>query len=159
MSDRYPAEIHIGGPIRRTLLDELVHKVMETGASLNGYDEGIASEDEIRVALTEGHILDLYDCQAGYGHFRELEEFLIRNGIHFNHHCEACYEYDAENTYYRGGRVLTMAANQSGDSMLQVTEVLKILNNTNLDDHVKVKELRRLTEPPEITPLEPIRFI
>lgn len=159
MSDRYPAEIHIGGAVPRTLLDELVRKVMETGVSLNGYDDGCATEDEIRAALREGKILDLCDCQARYGHFDELEEFLIQNGIHFNHHREACYEYDAENNYYRGGRVLTMAANQCGGSLLHVADVLKILNDIKLYDHAKVAELRRLAEPPETSLLQPIRFI
>ena len=159
MSDRYPAEIHIGGPVPRTLLDDLVRKIAETGASLNGYDDGCATEDEVRAALREGAILDLCDCHASYGHFGELEAFLIQHGIHFNHHCEACYEYDAQNTYYRGGQVLTMAANQAGHPLLPVAEVLHVLNNTQLDDHAKVETLRRLAQPPEAQPLEPIRFI
>ena len=159
MSDRYPAEIHIGGPIPRTLLDALVRMVVETGASLNGYDDGCAAEDEIRAALREGSILNLYDCHAGYGHFPELEAFLIRHRIHFNHHCEACYEYDAENTYYRGGKVLTMTANQAGDGLLPVNEVLKILDDSHLDDPAKIEELRRLARPPETPPLLSIRFI
>ena len=159
MSDRYPAEIHIGGPIPRTLFDTLVRKIMETGAFLNGYDDGTATEDKIRAALREGNVLDLCDCHACYGHFQELEGFLIQHQIHFNHHCEACYEYDAENNYYRGAKVLAMAANQAGDCVLHVTEVLNILDNTDLDDHGKVKELRRLAQPPETQPLLPIRYI
>jgi len=159
MSDRYPAEIHIGGPVPRTLLDELVRKIAETGASLNGYDDGCATEDEIRAALREGAILDLCDCHACYGHFGELEAFFIQHGIHFNHHCEAYYEYDAENTYYRGSRVLTMAANQAGHPLLPVADVLAILNNTRLDDHAKVKALRGLAEPTEAQPLSPIQFV
>ena len=159
MSDRYPAEIHIGGAIPRTLMDTLVRKIMETGASLNGYDDGDATEDEIRAALREGNVLDLCDCHACYGHFQELEEFLIRHQIHFNHHCDACYEYDAENNYYRGNKVMTMAANQAGDCLLHVADVLNILDNPDLDDHAKVEELRSLTSPLETSPLQPIRFI
>ena len=159
MSDRYPAEIHIGGPIPRTLLDKLIQKVIEAGASLNGYDDGCATKDEIRVALREGNILDLFDCHASYGHFGELEEFLEQNGIHFNHHCEACYEYDAVNTYYRGGRVLTVAATQSGDCLLSIADVLHILNNCDLDDPGKLEALTQLVVPPETKLLEPIRFV
>ena len=159
MSDRYPAEIHIGGPIPRTLLDKLIQKVMEAGASLNGYDDGCATEDEVRAVLKEGNILDLCDCHACYGHFHELEEFLIQNGIHFNHHCEACYEYDAVNTYYRGGRVLTLAATQSGDCLLPITDVIQIINHHDLDDHGKLEALTRLVAPSETKPLEPIRFV
>ena len=159
MSDRYPAEIHIGGSIPRTLLDQMFQKVIETGASLAGYDDGCATEDEVRAALRQGHTFDLWDCHASYGHFRELEAFLIQNGIHFNHHCEACYEYDAQNTYYRGGQVLTMAADQAGHPLLPVAEVLAILNKTRLGDHAKVEALRRLAEPTEAQPLDPIRFI
>ena len=159
MSDRYPAQIHIGGPIPRTLLEELVRKIAETGASLNGYDDGYAGEDEIRTALRESAVVNLYDCHASYGHFRELEAFLIEHGIHFNHHSEACYEYDAQNTCYRGGQVLTMAANQAGHPLLSITEVLAILNNAQLEDHGRLEALRQLAEPPEISPLEPIQLI
>ena len=89
MADRYPAEIHIGGPIPRSLINELVRKAIETGASVKGYDGGTATEEDVRSALTGGRILSLFDCQAGYGHFPELEAFLVDNHIHFNHHCEA----------------------------------------------------------------------
>ena len=159
MSDRYPAEIHIGGTIPRTLLEELIRKVTETGGSLNGYDDSCATEDEVRAALREGGILDLCDCHAVYGHFQELEEFLIQHHIHFDHHSEACYEYDAENTYYRGSRIFACPANQRGDRLLAVTEVLKILNHQKLDDQDKVKQLRHLAAPPQTQPLPPIRFI
>jgi len=159
MSDRYPAEIHIGGIIPRRFLDTLIQKVMEAGASLNGYDDGCATEDAVRVALRGDNILDLFDCRASYGHFDELEKFLVQNGIHFNHHCEACYEYDAENTYYRGNKVLTMAATQSGDCLVPVTDILQILYKRDMDDHGKLKALTKLVVSPETKPLKPIRFV
>jgi len=159
MSDRYPAEIYIGGVIPRRVLDTLVRKITEAGVSLNGYDDDCATEDEIRAALKEGNTLDLYDCRAAYGHFDELEKFLIQHGIHFNHHSEACYEYDAENTYYRGGKILTMAATQSGECLLPVTDILEVLNNHELDDFGKLEALTRLAVPPETKPLEPIQCV
>ena len=159
MSDRYPAEIHIGGAIHRDLLDELVQRTVETGASLAGYDGTCATEDEVRKVPREGQILHLYDYHACYGHFHELEELLIRHHIHFDHHCDAYYEYDAENNYYRGSKVLTMVATQAGACLLPVTEVLRILDDTNQNDHSKIEHLRELAQPSETKPLQPIRFI
>ena len=160
MSDRYPAEIHIGGQIQRSLVEELVRKIVETGASLNGYDDGAATEGEIRAGLREGNILSLYDCHAGYGHFHELEEYLIENGIHFNHHCEAYHEYEAENTYYRGGeQALSLPASQQGNLLIRHEEVMRILNNPGLDDQGKLNALTELTTPPETKLLEPIQFV
>ena len=119
MADYYPAEIHIGGPIPRVVLDELIKEVVATGTSLEGYDERSVTDKSIRETLQEGQIIDLFDYRARYGRFDELEGFLVRHGIHFDLHCDAYCEYDGENVYFRGGpRVLSLPASQNGNILI-----------------------------------------
>ena len=160
MTDYYPAEIHIGGPVPRTALDELVKQIVDAGASLEGYGERTVTDKSIREALREGHIINLFDERACYGRFDKLEEFLVRNQIHFNRHSEAYCEYDAENVYFRGGeRKLSMAASQEGDVLIRCEDVMDVLNNDDLDDCGKLKALTMLIAPPETKPLESIHFV
>lgn len=160
MSDRYPAEIHIGGPIPRTLLDELVKEIVATGASLDDYGGRIVTNESVQEVFQKGQIVKLCDDQARYGSFEELEDFLVRRGIHFNLHCDAFCEYDADNVYYRGGKkVLSLPASQKGNILIRFEDIMNILNNHNLDDHRKLEALTKLVVPPETKPLEPIRFV
>ena len=160
MTDHYPAEIHIGGPIPRTVLDELVKQIVAAGASLEGYGERTVTDKSVREALREDHIVDLFDDRACCGRFDELEDFLIRHQIHFNRHCEAYCEYDAENVYFRGGeRALSMPAAQEGDDLIRCKNVMDALNNDGLDDRGKLEALAGLVTPPETEPLELIRFV
>ena len=48
MSDRYPAEIQIGGPIPRTILVELVKEIVATGASHGDYSGGIVTQESVQ---------------------------------------------------------------------------------------------------------------
>ena len=160
MADYYPAEIHIGGPIARAVLDELVKQIIATGASLDGYGQHTVTDASIREALQEGQIVDLFDDRARYGRFDELEDFLVRHGIHFNLHGDAYSEYDGENVYFRGGqRVLSLPASQEGNILLRLEDIMNILNNNDLDDHGKLEALKELVVPPETKPLEPIWFM
>ena len=159
MADHYPAEIHIGGPIKRIVIDELVKQIIATGASLNGYCENSVTDESAREPLKEGSIIDLFDDRARYGRFDELEKFLVRHRIHFDLHCDAYSEYDGENVYYRGGKkVLSLPAGQEGNILIRHEDIMNILNNNDLDDHGKLGALIKLIVPPETKPLEPIRF-
>ena len=64
MADHYPGEIHIGGTIKRAILDELAKQIVATGASLEGFCECTASDESIRDALQEGQTLFLHDYQG-----------------------------------------------------------------------------------------------
>ena len=160
MADHYPAEIHIGGPIPRAVLGELDKQIVATGTSLEGYGGRTVTDESTREALQEGRTIDLFDDRARYGRFDELEDFLVRRGIHFNLHCEAYSEYDGENVYFRGGpRLLSLPASQEGNILIRHEDIVNILNNHDLDDHGKLEALEELVLPPETKPLEPIRFV
>ena len=160
MSDYYPGEIHIGGPIPQAAIKELIEQIVATGASLEGYCGGGVTEETARKAILENKTIDLCADKARYGRFEELEDFLVRHGIHFNLHCEAYCEYEAEKVFYRGGqRVLSLPSDQSGNLLVCFDDVTAILDNQELNDQGKLEALRKLIVPPETKPLEPIRFV
>jgi len=160
MSDYFPAEIHVGGPIPGAILPELIRAVCAEGASMDTYDGPQATGDRLQTAIREGAVLDLYDVQAPYGQFDHLEGFLVERGIHFDRHSDAYCEYNAENVYYRGcGEPLVMLADQNGNSLVRCQDVLEILEGRHADDRARLKAVRDLVAPPQVTPLEPIRFV
>jgi len=160
MSDRFAAEVHIGGPIPRVLVADLAKVIAATGTSLVGYGDKIATEQEARQALREGTTVSLYDDQALCGRMSELEEFLLKHQIHFDH-CSVAYgQYDAEIAVYRGGpEAVYMYATQDGRPLFSGEELAGILNHPQWSDSQKLQALGRLIHPPEMGPLEPIHLV
>ncbi|MCK4374767.1 MAG: hypothetical protein KAX19_05535 [Candidatus Brocadiae bacterium] len=160
MAEHFAAEIHIGGPIPKPLLDELIATVVAEGASLEGYCEARAAEEPVRKAFHEASVVDLYDEQASAGRFQALEAFLVEHGIHFDRHSDAFCEYEAENAYYRGGdEPVWFYADQVGNPLVRADDVVDVLDDRSTDDPAKMKALRELVSPPEMTPLAPVRLI
>jgi hypothetical protein len=160
VSDHFPGEIRIGGPIPRAALNALVRAAAQEGASLEGYGGPAADRDALRQAFREGAIVTLYDDQARYGEFDGLEAFLVRHRIHFDRHSEAFCEYNAEIVSYRGGKeAVALPADQSGHVMLCWEEVVGILDDQALADRAKLDAIRRLVNQPGTEPLAPSRFI
>ena len=159
MGDYYPAEIHIGGPIPRAALDDLIGRILAEGASLDGYGEPAATEEGLREAFQQGGTVHLCDEQASFGQFEALEAFLVEHGVHFDRHCDAYHEYDAENVHYRGGEPLHLPSDQAGNILLHSEDVLNALNDGSLDDCAKIDAIHRLAAPPETAPLSPVRLV
>ena len=160
MSDRFPAEIHIGGPMPKAALDGLIQAMMTEGGSLVDYGGAEPTRDALLDAIREGAIVNFYDDQASGGQFTGLEAFLVKHGIHFNGHNDAHYECDAENVFYRGGPEPTrMPATQGGESLVACRDILAVLDDASLADSDKLRGIRDLVAPPQAAPLEPIRFV
>jgi hypothetical protein len=160
MSDYFPAEISIGGQIYQNCLVQLIKKIEAEGASLNGYGAPPATKDAIRSALKEGRIIRLYDDRALNGEFRDLEDFLLRNLIHFDRHCDASCESNAENVYFRGGmKILVLPSDQAGNILYRHEDLTEILDHPTLNDHDKIAALQRWVKPPERALLQPIHFV
>jgi len=102
MSDHFPAELHIGGPMPRALLEELIGVIVAEGASLEDYSAPCATEEALREAFREGAVVSLYDAEASFGQFDALEAFLVKHHLHFDRYSDAFYEYNAEVVFYRG---------------------------------------------------------
>ena len=160
MSDHYPAEIRIGGPLPRAILPKLIRTTVGEGVSAEGYGGPDADSEDLRKAFQEGKIVSLYSDQARYGMFAQLEEFLVKHRIHFDRCSEAFCQYNAEIVSCRGGEeAIALPADQSGHVMLRWEEVVGILDDNPLNDRAKLDAIRRLVAQPGTEPLSPIRFI
>jgi hypothetical protein len=160
MSDYYPAEIRIGGPIPKIVLTELIRVIVDEAVSLDGYGGPDATQNALREAFREGATVNLYADQARYGQFDSLEAFLVKHRLHFDRYSEAFCEFSAEAVFYRGGQeAVVLPADQSGHILLPFEDVVGILDDPSLDDRAKLVALRRLVARPETEPLAPIHLI
>jgi hypothetical protein len=160
MSDHFPAEIHIGGPFPRALLDELIGVIAAEGTSLEDYGSPCATEESLREAFREGAVVSLYDAEASFGQFDALEAFLVKHHIPFDRYSDAFYEYNAEAVFYRGrGEPIIMPTDQEGQIMVHAEVIAKVLDNGSLDAPRKLNAVRRLIAPAGTEPLAPIRFV
>ena len=158
MSDYFPAEIHIGGPIPRAALHALFRAICVERVSTKDYDGPQATEDVLEKVFKESEVVHLYDSQACYGQFDALESFLAEHRIHFDRHSDAYCEFSAENVYYRGeGEPLVTMADQNSNRLVPCSDILEILESS-ADPDARLKAIRDLVEPPQATPLTPIRF-
>jgi hypothetical protein len=160
VSDHFPGEIRIGGPIPQIVLTELIRVIVDEAVSLDGYGGPDATEETLWQAFRQGTIVALYADQARYGQFDSLEAFLVKHRIHFDRYSEAFCEYNAEIVSYRGGKeAVALPADQNGHVMLRWEEVVGILDDQALADRAKLDAIRRLVNQPGTEPLAPIRFI
>jgi hypothetical protein len=160
MADHFPGEIHVGGPIPRTVLQKLIRAIVDEGASLESYGGPDADAEDLRKAFQEGAIVHLYADQARYGMFAVLERFLVDHRIPFDRFSEAFCEYNAEVVRYRGGKeAIVLPADQNGNVLLNREEVAAVLEDASLEAPAKVDAIRCLVNPPQAEPLVPIRFV
>lgn len=176
MGEYYPGEITIGGKIPAALLEEFLREAMSTGASVGDYEEAAfaaGTVEELLKALDEDGHLVLADPQASYGQFEELEAFCIRNGIPFDRHSDAHYEFDAENVRFRPGmdRPARVTSDNAGDDLTDADEIRAVarelvrLTTAGLDGEgllaAVMKASVELNEalPPEVEPLPPLKVV
>ncbi len=92
MADRMPAEIWIGGKLPRSLLDEFPISDMRLDWDATPFDA--SSEEGILSARDESGLLHLAECEAAWGEFQELEDWLREHAIPFQRQSSGKYEYD-----------------------------------------------------------------
>lgn len=156
MSDRFPAEITIGGTIPRRLLDELAGMIASEGVSLDWQYalDTAAVRAAIEAAASKGKTVRFTDDEACFGQFDDLENWLTNRGIDFDRHGDARYEYDGENAYGRGRkRPVIINADQSGKDLVRAEEVREVLASQAPTDR-KLAQIAKLTAvPPALTPI------
>jgi hypothetical protein len=107
MSDCLPGLIQIGGPIPRSLVPELLTRIKDEGLRWDWCGDAVSATtpEELLEELQRHNCetLNVGDDAALGGAFPELEEFLVRQGIAFNRHSDAKYEYDGEVVFFRYG--------------------------------------------------------
>jgi len=156
MSDRFPAEISIGGRIPRRLLDELAGMIAAEGVSLDwqyALDKA-AVLAAIETAASKGETVRFTDDEAVCGQFEDLENWFTGHAIDFDRHSDARYEYDGENAYGRGRkRPVIKNSDQSGKDLVSAEEVRKVLASQAPPDR-KLTQIAKLTAvPPALTPI------
>ena len=156
MSDRFPAEITLGGGVPRRLLDELAGEVASEGVSLDW--QYALDEADVRAAIEaaagRGETVRFTDDEACYGRFEDLENWLTRHGIDFDRHSDARYEYDGENAYGRGRkRPVAMNSDQSGKDLVRAEDVRKALANQAPPDRKLARIAKLAAVPPALTPI------
>ena len=161
MGDYFAGRIEIGGPLRSNVLNSLIEAILNSDRlSLIGYGDEPATDETLRMAFQTGPTVTLYDDQAPYGEFEELEAFLVRRRIHFDRLSDARYEYNAELVRYRGrGQPVVFPSNTDGQMLVKVEEVLRILRNRRFTADRKLQAVWMLVDPPEAAPLTPIQLI
>ena len=156
MSDRFPAEITIGGRIPRRLLDELAGMIASEGVSIDWQYtlDKAAVRKAIEEAGAKGQTVRFTDDEACGGQFEDLENWLTSHGIDFDHHSDARYEYDGENAHGRGRRrPVVMKSDQSSQNLVSAEEVRKALASQAPSDRKLARISRLVAVPPALTPI------
>ena len=176
MSDHMAAEIRIGGKIAASLVLDLCQAISEQGVKLEWGAAQFqpASEAELlehRRELDGALLLWLYDDQARWGEFAELEAFLREHDIPFTRQCDGAYEYDPEVVEFRpGSDPVTILTNKSGEPVVPVSTITNLTNALNavataasrsaMMRHVKaVQRLLADILPPEVPALESLEIV
>jgi len=98
MADYIAAHIEIGGKLARTKLTELLSLIHQL--SSEDYSSSPPNQEYLQTCTDENKPLALYDDQARYGEFPELEQFCIANNLTFNRHSSPKYEYEGQIRFF-----------------------------------------------------------
>jgi hypothetical protein len=156
MSDRYAAQITIGGEIQQKDLTGLFKAITYEGISTewDGDPFQPQHEKEIRGVLNKDGQLRLCDTQASDGRFPDLEQWLIAHRISFTTASEAKYENEAVVVEYRPTlkQLISRAANNQGDTLILYEGALNALivlkkKETEKATHCLEHLLRPIVEP------------
>ncbi len=122
MADYMAAHIEIGGNLARTKLTELLSLIHDLSAE--DYWSSPPNQEYLKKCTDENKPLALYDDQARYGEFPELEEFCIANNLTFKRHSSPKYEYEGQIRLHSpdsGEQVI--GATDDGDPYLKLSEL------------------------------------
>ena len=157
MGDYFPAEIHIGGPVKKEDVKGLCETITMEGACLGDYDgekfEPEDAKDLVEAANQCGGTIGLFDDDADGGMFEGLEEFCEGHDIPYTRQNDAKYEFRAEVVEFRAGWKESRAfpSDNDGNQLVNVKEIEKILDRTM--DYATARTLIRKTCGLDITPL------
>jgi len=166
MGDRWAAEIRIGGKITGATAQKLLPVVCAEGASLAYGDAAWqpTSVDELRDKRSEDGLLTLFNDQASWGEFDDLERFLRMNKVAFDRSSSGYYEYGAEIVQYRPSIGLQTWRTDGGTKLVPTEKILLAVQKfersacriLKVDDFLR--SLRRAIGP-DVPGLEPFEVI
>lgn len=133
MSERIAAHIQIGGKVSRNVAEELCSVIATERVSLEWGEAQFSpgSIDELLAARSDDadelHTLQLYDDEASWGEFEDLEEFLQEHKVPFVRYTEGKFEFDPEVVaYHPSCGVVSWLTNHSRKATVQASEVKPI---------------------------------
>lgn len=106
MGDRFYGSITIGGQLPRSLFEEFLSELRDSGAgpdSSGGFPRDIADETALLALLNSQRHLCLSDCEVPLGHFCGLEDWLEQHEIPFDAYGSSYCEFMGDNVVYRPG--------------------------------------------------------
>lgn len=162
MSERYAANIKIGGKIMRKNLAPLLDAITKTCASNEWGEPPFApkSAKDLRDAIRDGHLF-LCDDQTRAGEFPELETACRELGLSFNRWSEGYCECDSEVVDWRPGMtepLVRTGSNAGHDTYVPEDEVRKALKHLESSHIGRARELLRKLCP-DIDELPPFKII
>ena len=127
MAEHFPGAIQIGGAVSRRLAPDLAQAITDVGALAEAEAAPAVlhtAEDLVAALDPENHVLRLYDHQASYGAFFNLETWLRDHGIPYDRQSDARYEYDGQAVSFRAGiGLVERTATQDGAATVPVEEL------------------------------------
>jgi hypothetical protein len=120
MGERYSATIEIGGKIKRALLPELVAACESDGVSSETTQAEVGEEDFVNAAKA-GETIQLFDHQASYGQFTDLESWCQKNGVTYQRVSSPHYDIDGETAFWKPGMADPTEVSSTGAGYPYVT--------------------------------------
>jgi hypothetical protein len=105
MGEYFPAEIHIGGNLKRSDVPRFCVAINRGNLSLEYGDDCVAVETEVDLLglVAAGKPLILRDAEAIYGQFKELEAFCQTLGLSYDRQSSGKNDYTPELVRWRPG--------------------------------------------------------
>lgn len=171
MADHMSAYIQLGGQLPSEQTIELARQVSCQGGPAWGEyyaDDSAQAESDLRAASSAQRPFVLYDEEAAWGQFDELETLCQELGLAYRRHCCAKYEYDALWQWWQAGMAepAWCLASQDGAVLVDASEFQARLQaaarqaQKTVSRRAAVEALRGNTvgwlaarTPPEIPPL------
>ena len=122
MADYMAAHIEIGGKLTRCKLNELLSLIEELSAE--DYGSSSPNQEYLQICADENKPLALYDDQARYGEFPELEQFCIANKLTFKRKSSPKYEYEGQIRFFStDSGESNISATDDGEPYLKLSEL------------------------------------
>ena len=150
MGEHFPAKIDIGGKIPAELLPELTQLAVADGLAVDWGGEPITEVEDLLRAVDDDNCLTLYDEQASYGEFDDLETFLRNNDIPYDRASDPHFEYGGCIVMFRPGmKAPRYFPQQDGWIMVKVADLEPLLKKrTTLAIKNRLRELLGDDIPP-----------
>ena len=178
MSEHIAAEIRIGGKMPLSLVPELCQSIAHEAVALawgDGRFSPTTKEELLEARENHGDtlLLRLYDNEAPWGEFEQLEHFLREHGIAYDRLSDPKYEYMAQVAMFRPGQDLVelptnpqhrpiVLADELEPVVKSLSRVIQQIEQGNTQKALRaVKRAQQCLEkslPPTLPPVKPFEI-